>query len=124
MERKGSSEKFQPRMVASFSKIQLLNVFLWSEKNVTQTGPSFTQDFLRVLETAELDEKGESMNEKAKNRLKYGEKVISDLLSHGHHLDQIQGLVTVWQLAPDGKDVEIRWELNKNNSNQRQRRYY
>ena len=110
MEKKTGSEKFQPRMVASFSKIQLLYVFLWSEKNVTQTGPSFTQDFLRVLETAELDEKGKSMNGKAKNRLKYGEKAISALLSHGHHLDQIQGLVTVWQATPDEDKVEIRYD--------------
>jgi len=123
MVRKESSENFQPRMVASFSKPQLLSVFMWTHKNVTQTDLGFTQDFLRDVETAEFDEKGKKMDERAKSRLKYGEKVIRDLLEHGRHLDQVQGIIQVWQLTPDEDKVQIRWGSIKNSSNFEHRRY-
>lgn len=111
MEKEKGPERFQPRIVASFSKIQLLKIYLWSKKNVTQTGLSFTRDFLKTVETVEFDERGKKMDGKAKNRLIYGEKVISDLLNYGHQLDQIQGVVTVWQLTPDKDKLEVRWKL-------------
>ena len=88
----------------------MLNVYLWSEKNVTQTGSSFTQDFLRDVETAEFDEKGKKMDGKAKNRLIYGLATINILHKERMQLNQIIGTIQVWQTTPDENKLEIRYD--------------
>lgn len=106
-------------MVTSFNKIQLANVCLWSQNNVTQTSPNFTQDFLKAIETAEFDEKGKKMDEKSRNRLGYAIKAIGAIANQKDKISQIQGQVQVWQVGPEDDRIEIRWDVNRSSKNPR-----
>lgn len=104
-----SAEKFNPRMVASFNKYQIINVDDWAGNSVVQTSESFTRDSLKYLQTAKFDEKGKPMDEKSRRRLKYGIQVLGIMIIEGVDLDKIQGVVQVWQTTPDESKVEVRW---------------
>ena len=115
MERKGSSEKFQPRMVASFSRPQMESVGSWLkrvvlDRQVLDHGITFTEAFDRIFETEKLDEKGKTMDEKSRNRLRYGLATINILHKEGMRLSQIIGTIQVWQTTPDENKLEIRYD--------------
>ncbi len=56
------TERFQPRTLASFSRHQLEQILLWSERNglldFHKRGLGFQEAFTEILERAEIDEKG------------------------------------------------------------------
>ena len=110
MERKGNSEKFQPRMVASFSKPQMESVAAWLTKEVLNSGTTNGRTFDSALETVELDEKGKTMNEKSRKRLTYGLATINILHKEGMRLNQIIGTIQVWQRTPDENKLEILYD--------------
>ncbi len=109
MERKGSSEKFQPRIVASFNMPQMIQVATWLKREVLNSGTTNQRIFDSVLETVELDEKGKVMDEKSRKRLTYGFATINILHKKGVRLDQVIGTIQVWQVTPDEDKLEIRY---------------
>lgn len=100
-------KKFQPRMVASFSKPQIESVAAWLSREVhnsTANGSTFDS----VLETVGLDEKGKVMDEKSRRRITYGLATINILQKEGVRINQIAGIIQVWQITPDEDTIEIR----------------
>ena len=90
MEQKGNSEKFQPHMVASFTKTQIQSIEAWVRNNVVPTeGLNYLQTFSRALIAAEVDNKGKVMEEKSRKRIKYGMLVISELHRGKQDLDGV-----------------------------------
>ncbi len=117
MERKGNSEKFQPRMVASFSRRQIESVGVWlgrtyldRKAKALDHGITSAEAFDRALETTKLDEKGKIMDEKSSKRLTYGLATINILLKEDVRFDQIIGTIQVWQVTPDEDKLEIRFD--------------
>jgi len=118
-------KKFQPRMVASFSKTQLMSVVTWVRENA----PDFIEGKLTfieasnsVLKTVQIDEKGKVMNEKARKSLGYGIEVLGTLLVKETYFDftKIQGRVQVWQTTSDENKLEIRYNtIQRRNFGQR-----
>lgn len=110
MTSKESSEKFQPRMVVSFSKAQLLDVYSWLTTNVTQTGSSYTKDYLKAIEVAELDENGEKMDEEGKKRLRHGITAVLGLTRNRENVNPREVLqVELWQNTPDERKLEMKF---------------
>lgn len=110
MERKGSAEKFQPHMVASFTKIQIQRIEAWKRNNVVLTeGSNYLQAFNRALRAAEVDEKGKVMNEKSRIRIRYGMLVISESHRKKQDFDRVQGSVKVWQIGPGEDNLSVRF---------------
>ncbi len=105
MERKGPSEKFQPIMVASFNRPQIESVATWLVLNSITNGRTFES----ALETVGLDEKGKVMDVKSKKRLRYGE-TINILYRKGVRINQIAGIIQVWQTTPDDNKLEFRYD--------------
>jgi hypothetical protein len=118
-------KKFQPRMVASFSKTQLMSVATWFNENAQdfiQGKSTFTEASNNALKTVQIDEKGKVMNEEARKRLGYGIKVLGMLLVEETYFDftEIQGRVQVWQTTPDENKLEIRYNtIQRRNFGQR-----
>lgn len=111
---KESSEKFQPRMVASFSKPQLESVGSWLRRELLDSGvldhgQTSTQVIDKALEEKKLDEKGKVMDAKSRNRIIYGLATINILRKEGVRLDQIIGTIQVWQGTPDENKLEVRY---------------
>jgi len=107
------SKKFQPRMVASFNRVQLMSVVMWVRANVPdfiEGQSTFTEACNNALKTVQIDEKGKEMNEKARKRLGYGIKVLDTLLVRKTYFNfsGIQGRVQVWQMTPDEDKIEVR----------------
>lgn len=110
MERNVGSEKFQPYMVASFTKIQLRSVEAWVRNNVCLTeGSNNLLAFSIALRVAEVDEKGKVMDDKSRKRIKYGMLVISELHRKEQDIDRVQGPIAVWKMTRDGDDIEVRY---------------
>ena len=104
MERKAGSEKFQPRMVASFNRFQLEQVLLWVQHNNVTTNSSFAH----ALKTLPLDEKGKPMNEKSKNRLSCGVSAAIAMEKEGGDLSRVRN-IQVWS-TPDKNKLDIHWD--------------
>ena len=107
MERRAETKIFQPHIVASFTKPQMESVAAWLTREVLTNGRTFDS----ALETVELDEKGKVMNEKNRNRLRYGLSTINILYKEGVRLDQIRGTIQVWQKTPDENKLEIDYAI-------------
>lgn len=83
MERENTPEKFQPRMVASFNKNQLIQVGAWVGENMKdwlEEKKDYIEALNRASEVARLDEKGKTMDERSRIRLGYGIKAYGVLL--------------------------------------------
>ena len=103
MERKGGSEKFQPRRLASFDRAQLVKVFLWGRNN-NVTG---IEAFNRALETVEPDENGKIMNEASRKRLRYGIVVVRGLILRRQNVNEVLQ-VQVWQDTPNESKLRLK----------------
>ena len=125
MGKEGTSEKPQPRMVTSFNKTQLESVQNWLANNVDLSeASSFLRNFIRALDAVKLDEKGKQMDDKARDRLRYGLAVINILRKEGVRPDSVVGVIQVWQgTTPDENKLEIRYDYKRSNSEPRLRRY-
>ena len=118
MERKGSREKFQPRMVASFSSPQIDSVAAWLKREVLDS-TIYGRTFYGALQTVKLDEKGRVMDEKSRKRLTYGRDTINMLHEEGVKINQIAGTIQVWQTTPDEHKIELRYARQPRNFGQR-----
>lgn len=102
MARERESEKFQPRMVASFDKGQLIRVFAWGRKN-NVTGKDVLD---RALETAEVDEEGTIMDEAGRKRLRYGVVAVSGLINVKQNVNEVLR-VQMWQDTPNESKLRM-----------------
>lgn len=107
MERARTPEQFQSTRVASFSRGELDIVGIWMAKNVHFVQGDFEKAFKKALETARND-KGEVMDERTKRRLIYAKTAIGTLIAKNQDFKKIQGRVEVWQMTPNGDELEIR----------------
>lgn len=110
-------KELQPRMLASFSKPQLVSVVTWFNENAPdfiEGKSTFAEAASSALERLRIDE---VMNEKTRQRLGYGIKVIGTFLARETYFDfsKIQGRVQVWQNTPDKNKLEIRVDTTKPN---------
>lgn len=66
MERESTPEKFQPRMVVSFDRSQLIKVFAWGRENKVNGKDALD----RALESVGVDEESNIMDEISRKRLR------------------------------------------------------
>jgi len=117
-------KKFQPYMVASFTKTQIKSIEAWVRNNVVLTeGQNYLQTFSRALRAAGVDEKGKVMDEKSRKRIKYGMLAISELHKKQQDLDRVEGSIKVWQIRPGEDNLSVRFETEKWRRNPRHNRH-
>ena len=110
MAQERESGKFQPHIVASFTRFQIQNIEAWVRNNVVRTeGGDYLQTFDRALRVAKVDEKGKLMDEKSRRRIKYGMLVISKLHKTKQDPDRVQGSIKVKQVGPGEDDLSVRF---------------
>lgn len=103
MTSKESSEKFQPKMVASFDRSQLINFFEWGRRNKVTGKPALD----RVLQTVGIDEDGNIMDETDRKRLRYGIAAVSGLIIRKQNVNEVLQ-VQMWQETPDEDKLTMR----------------
>ena len=106
------TEKFQSRTLASFSRSQLERILEWSHQNgmgtFEQQGLSWMKSSEKIAQIAELDEKGNPLDEKGRKRLELACKSFAPLFSFG----KMEHLVTmsVWLVSDKPPTLEFRWK--------------